>query len=75
MAEISLVHFLRPFMILKYILVIYLIITNLFINSISDNINYRMTEVSLNQNFDELFIKAEQDPPQAAFIHLSLAGR
>ena len=34
-----------------------------------------MTEVSLNQNFDELFIKAEQDPPQAAFIHLSLAGR
>ena len=31
------------------------------------------TEVSLNQNFDELFIKAEKEP-QAAFIHLSLTG-
>jgi len=31
-----------------------------------------MTEVSLSQNFDELFIKAEKDPP--AFLHLSLTG-
>ena len=34
---------------------------------------YNLTEVSLNQNFDELFIAAEKQPAQA-FIHLSLAG-
>jgi len=36
-------------------------------------IELKMTEVSLNQNFDELFIAAEKQPAQA-FIHLSLAG-
>ena len=32
-----------------------------------------MTEVSLSQNFDELFIKAERDPPP--FCHINLAGQ